>query len=109
MSTKIQFKNLDFGTLRDTVEKTIVESVNGLLEGTTEDIKSFAADISRDLILAAAANRPDLIEIMQDQLGLLAEINRLRVAAQAQATLIRVISTVATFALNLVIQAAVAA
>ena len=102
---KVTFKQLDVAALRESIVDTLEASLAGLIEGSADDIRMFAVDISRDLALAVADNRKDLVEILVDQLGLLAEINRIRLANQSNDAIKKIIQTIATFALNLVVAA----
>lgn len=75
----IDLKNVDLDRLKGDVTGALVDGISDLVEGTREDIESYASDISRDLLEAQFSGEDHLNAVLLDQLRVLAEINRVRV------------------------------
>ncbi len=75
----IDFKNLDLEKLAEDLVPVLHDGIKDLLEGTAEDIESFARAISMDLLQAQMLGDEQTQEQLMDQLVLLAEIQNIRV------------------------------
>lgn len=78
------------------VSGIIQTSLKEVLQGSTEDLVNFGNRIAQDIVIAASMRRPALVEELKAQVKLLAEINRLRISQEAQATAVAVIDRMFT-------------
>ena len=91
-------QNLTVDQATEKLEQAISDQVEELLEGAKSDIQTFSRDIARNIVVAVRKGRTDLVDELKDQLGLLAEINRLRAIESAYDTIRIVIDTAASVA-----------
>lgn len=68
----------DLKSLEKATKEAILPVLTDLLEGAEADLAAFGEAIARDLVLAAASGRPDLVAELQAQVGLIAEKHRLK-------------------------------
>lgn len=95
--------NVDFNAVKVAAVNAIIDGVNGLIQGTNEDIQTWANLLVQESLQAAAEGRADLLQILGDQTLVLAEANRVRVVNAAEATFQRVIQVALGVAARLVI------
>lgn len=100
--------NVDFDSVRAEVEEILKNSLDGLVQGAREDVQRYVFTISNDLVSAIRDGRDDLRQELLAQMGLLAEIHRIRLNREARATLGTVLEVAARVGRTL-LQAAVAA
>jgi hypothetical protein len=88
--------------LQTDLGNSLATELQGLVEGAASDIQAYANEISAELILALSNNDVQGVEELKAQLGVIAEMNRVRLA-KAQETftlkLIGVVISTATSAL----------
>lgn len=87
----MDFSKVNFERLTEDVGEALASALAEIVEGAKDDVKTFALDISGDLLHAQLSGNEDLTDQLLDQLKLLAEINRIRVEAKSWA-LVRMIT-----------------
>lgn len=85
--------NLDLDQLRDNMADVLADGLRDLIEGAEEDVRSFVSEIARDMILAriSDSDRGSTLEQLQNQLKIVAEINRVRVENHTWIVVTRII------------------
>lgn len=74
----LDLSKFDLDKLKLDVSRTLADGVGDLLEGSREDMEAFGAAIADDMLEAYLTGREDLTEILEAQLKVVAEINRVR-------------------------------
>jgi hypothetical protein len=79
-------------TLLDSVQKIVLSELSDVLEGAESDLKSFGADIAKEVLKASASSDLEWRAQLLDQIKLLGEINRIRTNAAGWQIAFKVIS-----------------
>src|SRR3954467_5433665 len=82
--------------LKNATAASLIQSLDGLIEGANADIQTFVVAISNDLAEAAATDIT-LVPALLNQLEVVAEANRVRLVAASIATTKAVLLGVAQF------------
>lgn len=70
--------------LQNAVVTTILSEVNSLIEGANQDIQTTLNALVQESLEAAATGQLDLLPVIEDQVKVLAEKNRIRIAKGAE-------------------------
>ena len=84
--------SLDFNGLKDAAVQIMTQQLAGVVEGANEDLQTYVQQILNDGVEASATGNTAVLQQLLDQSKVVAEINRLRVAAGAEQTLIKIAS-----------------
>jgi len=93
---------IDLGELRDSIGDILKTTLADIVDGAEEDLKTFGKDIAKDIVAAAKLGRRDLLDELQDQLVVIAEINRIRIHNEPMAAAKKALQVAAEFALKAV-------
>lgn len=91
--------------LIDAMEQGVKDILNGLIDGTIEDLDGPIREISQRLTMAARRGRLDLVEMCRDQLELIVLEKRLRLEMQGSG----VLGSVLTMGVNALVNGAIGA
>lgn len=85
--------NLDLDQLRGDLAGILADGLGDLIEGSQEDVRLFVSEIARDMILAriSDSDQDSTLEQLQNQLKVVAEINRVRVENHTWIVVTRII------------------
>lgn len=77
--------------LQNQLGAQLTESLQGLVEGSAQDIQLFANAIASELVLATAAGDKAALRELEAQLLVIAEINRVRVAKEKEGFVLKLV------------------
>lgn len=86
--------NVNWNAFATSLKGVLAEELVGVLEGADQDIQNYLVDLSQDLTRALRENKPEIVQMVQNQAKGLLNLNRLRVAGANVRILDRVLSTV---------------
>ncbi len=69
--------------VRESLEDEFTEAAEILLEGAYEDMRTFVAEITKDMADALQQDRPELLASLRGQLRMVAEKNRVSATNEA--------------------------
>lgn len=103
----------DFDVLKAQVSQEIFRAVEGVLEGASEDMATFATAIARNLVTVAQMpdneERQALYDELMGQIQLIAEQNRLRAVNNTWNVVTRIVTLATNIATTVIRNAYVAA
>lgn len=70
---------VDMPKLRAGIARDVRDLIMGLVDAADRDVRAYADDIARDMILAAATNNVELQKTFERQFRVLAELHRLKI------------------------------
>jgi hypothetical protein len=88
--------------LRMQVADAVLASMGGAIEGASEDVRTALSQASDRMIRALAAGRPDLAAMVERQLVVIAERNRVRFASGQARAVQASLTAAASFAVGLI-------
>lgn len=69
----------------------LTSGLQGLLEGAAEDIEAFANAIAAEMTLALSTGDDNAVRELKAQIGVIAEVNRVRVARSQESAILNLI------------------
>lgn len=84
--------SVNWEQLKSQLGQDLGTAMQGIVEGAVEDIQAFANQIASEMVVALQSNDQDAMRELKAQLGVITEINRVRVANAQGAMLMRVIN-----------------
>lgn len=82
---------MNWKLVREELSGVISDSLVELVEGAEEDLKTYGVEIANGMIIAMRLGRADLRAELKDQVGMLAEIHRIRLSNEAEVMLNKII------------------
>lgn len=84
--------NVNWDQLKEQLGADLGLAMQGIVEGAVEDIQAFANQIASEMVVALQSNDQEAVRELKAQLGVITEINRVRVAKAEGAMLMKVIN-----------------
>ena len=92
---------MNWEALETELSAILKDSLDGVVNGAQEDLKTYGKAIARDLVVVIQANRTDLMDELFDQAILIAEVHRISLNRRAKVTLEKLLQAVARTGLAL--------
>lgn len=78
--------------LEDQLGQQIIGGIKGLVDGAAADIQAYGAQIASEMVLALSSGDQSAVNELKAQLKLMAEIQRVQIAAERETIVLSLIS-----------------
>lgn len=93
--------DVSWDTFADSIAQRLHASLENLATGAAEDLQRYANVLTRDVVLATRTGRPELRDVVLNQMQLLAEIHRVRLVKEHETLLFEILNALIDGALAL--------